>query len=88
MRSAFAIIVLLAIGSTSETARADPYRWCAEYGGEDGGGIQCTFVTFEQCMLSVSGMGGFCRHNIYYDGRPFVTPEPAPRAKKQPPNIN
>ncbi len=88
MRSAFAIVFLLAIGSTVDTARADPYRWCAEYGGRGGGGTQCTFVTFEQCMWSVSGRGGFCRHNIYYDGRPFVTPEPAPRAKKQPPNIN
>ena len=84
MRSALAILFVLLLGSTIDTARADPYRWCAEYGGRGGGGIQCTFLTFQQCMWSVSGRGGFCRENIYYDGKPYVTPEPVPRAKKQP----
>ena len=89
MRSALAILILLAIGASVDTARADPYRWCAEYGGgRGGGGTQCTFVSFQQCMWSVSGRGGFCRENIYYDGKPYVTPERAPRAMKQKPNIN
>jgi hypothetical protein len=88
MRGALAILFLLAIGSTVDRARADPYRWCAEIGGRGGGEILCTFLTFKQCMWTVSGRGGFCRENIYYDGRPYVTPERAPRGKTQKPNLN
>jgi len=68
---AFALTTLLSI----DHGRADPYRWCAEYGnGDSGGGTNCYFVTLEQCRATVSGNGGFCRQNGFYDGRPF-TPE-------------
>ena len=53
------------------TAHADPYRWCAVYGGKGGGGTNCGFVTYEQCMATVSGSGGFCNVNLVYDGKPF-----------------
>jgi hypothetical protein len=43
-------------------ANADPYKWCAQYGGEDGGGTNCGF-----------GMGGFCVPNPFYTG-PDKTP--------------
>ena len=57
-------------------AKADPYRWCAEYaGGARGGNTSCYFVTYEQCRASVSGVGGFCRVNGFYDGLPVRTPE-------------
>lgn len=29
----------------TQPAKADPYRWCAEYGGHGGGGTNCGFVT-------------------------------------------
>jgi len=68
----FALVIILAV----EPARADPYRWCAEYagGGQGGGGTNCYFLTLEQCRASVSGIGGFCRENGFYDGRPVGTP--------------
>jgi hypothetical protein len=64
--------------------RADPYRWCADYGGGfGGGGTNCYFVTFEQCRAAVSGVGGFCRQNGFYDGRPVTTPETTgPRSRR------
>ena len=50
-------------------AKADPYRWCAEYGGfRGGGGTNCYFATLEQCRAAVSGVGGFCRPNPFYTG--------------------
>ncbi|MBX9841215.1 MAG: DUF3551 domain-containing protein [Xanthobacteraceae bacterium] len=52
----------------SGTAKADPYRWCAEYGGGRGGGTNCYFVTFQQCQAAISGNGGFCRYNTFYTG--------------------
>jgi hypothetical protein len=68
---ALAITILLPIAR----GQADPYRWCAEYGGggAGGGGTNCYFVTLEQCRAAISGNGGFCRQNGFYDGRPVTT---------------
>jgi len=77
MRLALVALLVIVTGSFVETVKADPYRWCAEYGGggQGGGGTNCYFVTLEQCRAAISGMGGFCRPNNFYDGRPVVTPE-------------
>ncbi|MFN3656933.1 MAG: DUF3551 domain-containing protein [Pseudolabrys sp.] len=49
---------------------ADPYKWCAQYGnGWSGGGRNCGFVTWQQCMATVSGIGGYCEPNPFYSGR-------------------
>ena len=47
------------------------YPWCAVYSGRDGGGgTNCGFTSYQQCMATVSGVGGFCERNrFYYDGR-------------------
>jgi Protein of unknown function (DUF3551) len=55
----------------TSTAAADPYRWCAIYSGNSGGATNCGFVTLEQCQATVSGIGGFCNVNLFYDGVPF-----------------
>lgn len=51
------------------TAAADPYRWCAIYGGRGGGGgTNCGFVTLEQCRTTIFGIGGTCTENPRYTG--------------------
>lgn len=63
---AAAMIVVGTIDAAAP-ARAQNYPWCAYYGaGEDGGGTNCGFVSFEQCMATLSGMGGFCNRNTQY----------------------
>jgi hypothetical protein len=81
MRIMLAAAVVLALAWPVDAARADPYRWCAEYSGGDfgGGSTSCYFWTWEQCMAAVSGVGGFCRVNTFFDGRPVTTPEDSPR---------
>jgi hypothetical protein len=80
--AAFALI--LAAGSPGGGAKADPYRWCADYGGGGmGGGRNCYFLTLEQCRWAISGVGGLCTPNPFYDGRPVVTPEDGVRAKRR-----
>jgi Protein of unknown function (DUF3551) len=65
-----AILTSITVGTS--VSHADPYRWCADYrGGSFGGGTNCGFVTLQQCMATVSGIGGFCRKNTFYDGIPF-----------------
>jgi hypothetical protein len=48
----------------TDTASAAP--WCAQY-GDKGGGTNCGFYSFEQCMAALWGNGGFCRRNSFED---------------------
>jgi hypothetical protein len=75
---------LLALSAfASSPAAADPYRWCAVYGTSgDDNGTNCYFVTIEQCRAAVSGNGGFCAPNNFYDGRPVTTPDEGPRRSR------
>jgi hypothetical protein len=69
MRLAIAILAVSILGLASAAAQADPYRWCAQYGGRGGGGAtNCYFMTEGQCRAAVSGVGGFCRPNPFYTG--------------------
>jgi hypothetical protein len=70
MRAAIVVTFFsLIAASTIEPAQADSYRWCATY-GSGFGSESCYFMTIEQCRASVSGLGGFCRPNNFYDGKP------------------
>lgn len=63
------LILAIALGAAalSGNAKAQNYPWCALYGGGDkGGASNCGFVTFEQCLTTLSGMGGFCQQNTQY----------------------
>ena len=78
-----AAFVLLAAGALSGTAQADPYRWCADYGGRTGGS-NCYFLTIEQCRAAISGMTtGTCRPNGFYDGVPIGSPGAQRKAKRR-----
>ncbi len=69
--------ILVVAGAMSTRAEAQNYPWCAYYGaGTDGGGTNCGFTTFEQCMATLNGMGGFCDRNTQYV--PPAGPHPAP----------
>ena len=50
------------------SAHAQNYPWCAQYGGREGGGQNCGFSTYQQCMAALSGNGGFCNRNTQYTG--------------------
>ena len=54
-------IGILGIGSRAE---AQNYPWCAYYSGK--GGVNCGFITFEQCMDTARGLGSFCQPNTQY----------------------
>jgi hypothetical protein len=57
-------------------ASAQTYPWCSIYGGSTwGGGQNCGFSTYRQCMENVSGIGGFCQRNPLYQ-------PPAKRSKR------
>jgi hypothetical protein len=69
MRRTLLAFAVLGVGLLSQPAQADPYRWCAQYGGgRSGGGTNCYFMTLQQCRAAISGNGGFCRPNPFYTG--------------------
>ena len=84
MHRIFVTMVFVAAVSFGESAKADPSRWCAHSRGGrfGGGGTNCYFVTLAQCRAAVSGVGGFCVPNNFYDGRPVVTPEDGVRRRR------
>jgi len=48
-------------------AGAVEYPWCLYYGGSgNGGGKNCGFSTFEQCLATSRGNGGICSQNPFY----------------------
>ena len=81
MRYTLAALLVLIAGSAFQPAQADPYRYCANYSGEGGNGSNCYFVTLEQCRWAVSGVGGSCSPNPFYDGG--AAERPAPRGKRR-----
>ena len=64
----FALLGLVgAVMVLGTPAHAQNYPWCAQYSGRALGGAQnCGFVSFAQCMATVSGIGGFCVQNTMY----------------------
>jgi len=65
-------VALLSMGTRAE---AQNYPWCAIYSeGAAGGGTNCGFTTYEQCMDTARGLGSFCYRNTQY------VPPPGPHS--------
>jgi hypothetical protein len=86
--------LLLTLGIAAGTAAvgspaaAQNYPWCAYYGGGNmGGGTNCGFTTFEQCMAALSGNGGFCNINTQYVPPPGPHPASHYRPRRKHPRL-
>jgi len=66
MKLGLLVFNILAMAVFGTPAEAQNYPWCAQYGGAMGGGMNCGFSTYQQCMADVSGIGGFCIQNNTY----------------------
>lgn len=62
--SAFAALTAFAAPAQA----AIEYPWCVKYGSGMGGGDarNCGFVSYEQCMMTARGPGGWCEQNLFY----------------------
>jgi len=77
MRLSLSILGILCVCTVwARPASAQNYPWCAYY-GDDFGGTNCGFVSYEQCMATVTGIGGFCDRNTQY------IPPPGPRPQRE-----
>jgi hypothetical protein len=77
MRLMLPLLAALAVAPAlaATPVKADPYKWCAVYGGFGSSREGCYYVTLAQCQATVSGLGGFCKPSPWYDGKPVRTPE-------------
>jgi hypothetical protein len=50
----------LSLAAHATPAQAREYPWCARY---DAWAVNCGFVTFQQCLATISGAGGICERN-------------------------
>jgi hypothetical protein len=66
---AFAALVWI-----EKPAEAQNYPWCAYYNFFHGGATNCGFSTFQQCLATVSGIGGSCGPNPMYQPPPGPGP--------------
>jgi len=68
-----AISAVLALAPLLVTAAATPagaevqYPWCAQYRAPIGA-TNCGFMTYRQCLETISGVGGICTRNPAYQG--------------------
>lgn len=72
-----AAIAMAAISTLPEPAAAAiEYPWCVQYGGgPNGGGRNCGFVSYEQCMMTARGAGGMCQQNLFFPGSASDQPQ-------------
>ena len=54
----FTVLLLLGVTATSADAAAP---WCVFYGPST---YNCSFYSYEQCMATARGAGGYCRENF------------------------
>ena len=66
--------ILAALAVIDSRAQAQNYPWCAVLNMGDAA-YNCGFVTREQCMATVSGIGGFCELNTQYQPPPGSHPQ-------------
>jgi hypothetical protein len=57
--------IIVAVAATGTSAHAQDYPWCGSYDTGDEA-RNCGFVSYEQCMTTVRGIGGFCMANNTY----------------------
>jgi hypothetical protein len=70
-------IVSLALASAALIGTADlasaqspySYAWCSRQPtGREGSATSCYFTSYQQCMTTISGIGGYCYQNPSYRG--------------------
>lgn len=74
MRLSIFLIILVgvcvALICADKPVKAQEYPWCAYYNSFHGGATNCGFSTYQQCMATISGVGGSCGANPRYHGPP------------------
>jgi hypothetical protein len=73
---------LIGVTAAGHAQSAYSYPWCAVY-PRDISGFACYYASFEQCMTTMRGIGGYCMQSPFYRGPdPGAGPAPGHRKKR------
>lgn len=75
-RIAVSALLAMPLWLAAAPATAREYPWCARY---DWTTSNCGFVSFQQCLATISGIGGRCEPNPRY-----APPQRQQRHKRRP----
>jgi len=79
----FGALIIAILVAAPVTARAQNLPWCSNF--HDGAGVNCGFSTYEQCMATARGSGGYCApNNLYVAPRPATSAGHAKRKHAKP----
>ena len=84
------LIAAALLGETQTGNAQSPYShpWCSISSGDAGGGARsCYYETLQQCMATLSGIGGNCVESPYYRAQPTQLPDYSvvkPRHRRHP----
>ena len=72
LQASLVAAALLAAPGASFAQSAYDYPWCAVYTSQPGpgGAMSCYYASYDQCMATMSGIGGYCTRSPYYRGGP------------------
>jgi len=63
---AITVIATILAGLSLSASGAQAAPWCAQFSGAGvGGATNCGFCSFQQCLQTVHGIGGFCSRNSF-----------------------
>jgi hypothetical protein len=67
------------IGATDLASAQSPYSypWCSRQAAKEGAATSCYFSSYQQCMTTISGIGGYCYQSPYYHARSEYGQAPA-----------
>ena len=63
------VAVCVALTGTSGLASAQSaysYPWCSQLPAAQSDATTCYFTNYQQCMTTISGIGGYCYQSPYY----------------------
>jgi Protein of unknown function (DUF3551) len=76
-----AAVALIGAAAAGHAQSAYSYPWCARY-PRGIGGLACYYTSFQQCMTTMDGIGGYCMQSPFYRGpTPAAGPAPGRRNK-------
>jgi hypothetical protein len=74
----FTLVVVSAalIGATVQAPAqsAYSYPWCSQLPSAQSDATTCYFTSYQQCMATISGIGGYCYQSPYYHPSPAAKP--------------
>jgi Protein of unknown function (DUF3551) len=62
-----ALTAVIFADAPASAQSAYSYPWCARYPARLGA-MSCYFTSYQQCMTTLSGIGGYCFQSPYYRG--------------------